>query len=105
MLDSLKPAQLIHLTVTKTPRREDDEQTIARLMRLDPDIKAGLRRTQRHRGRATPTKIRGGRVWTKRMKRTMVARVEPGATWSMAYIPQIRNDLASVAEFLTIKSA
>lgn len=38
-------------------------------------------------------------------KRTLVARVEEGATWTMPYFPQFRNDLASVSEFLDIKPA
>lgn len=105
MLDSLKPAQNIQVTITKIPRRQDSRQTIARLMRLDMDLKNGLRRAQRHRRKVTIVRTRGGRPWAMRMKRTLVAKVEQGATWTMPYFPQLRSDLASVAEFLEIKPA
>ncbi len=104
MFDNLKPAQPITVTVKSVPRREDARQTIARLMRLDPDVKSGLKRTQEHRRRETVVRSRGKRPWPVRMKRTLVARVEEGATWSMPFFPQVQNDLASVSEFLEIKS-
>ena len=105
MLENLKPSQNIQLTVTSVPRREDAQQTIARLMRQDDDIKAGLRRTQRNRERNTVVRSRGKRPWPVRIKRTMVARVEEGATWKMPYYPQLQHDLASVAKYLDIKPA
>lgn len=104
MFDNLKPAQPITVTVKSVPRREDARQTIARLMRQDPEVKAGLKRTQEHRRRNTVVRSRGKRPWAVRMKRTLVARVEEGATWTMPFFPQFRNDLASVADFLEIQS-
>lgn len=105
MLENLKPSQNIQLTVKSVPRREDAQQTIARLMRQDDDIKAGLRRTQRNRERNTIVRSRGKRPWAMRIKRTLVARVEEGATWNMHYFPQLQNDLASVQQYLEIKPA
>lgn len=105
MLENLKPSQKIQVTVKQLPRREDAQQTIARLMRQDQDIKVGLKRTQRNRERNTIVRSRGKRPWAMRMKRTLVARVEEGATWNMHYFPQLRNDLASVEQFLDIKPA
>ena len=105
MLDSLTPAQNIQVTITKMPRRQDSRQTIARLMRQDDGLKAGLRRAQEHRRKMAVVRIRGGRPFKMPQKRTLVARVEEGATWTMPYFPQFRNDLASVSEFLDIKPA
>jgi len=102
VLDSLTPAQTITVTVSAPPRREDQRQTIERLMRQDPEIKAALRRTQRHRAKTNVTRSRGKRPWTNRRTRTQVARAEPGAAWTMAYLPSLRRDLESVSDFIQI---
>lgn len=102
MLDTLKPSQTINVTVKRVPRREDARQTIERLMRQDPEIKAGLKRTQEHRRKTTVVRSRGKRPWPVRMKRTRVATLKEGATWSMPYYVQLRDDIASVQEFLEI---
>jgi len=105
MFDSLTPAQALTLTVSVTPRREDDRQTIERLMRQDPEIKAALRRTQEHRAKTTITRSRGKRPWVNRQRRTLVARAEAGATWTMKYLPSLRRDLESVSDFITVTPA
>lgn len=104
MFDNLKPAQAITVTVKSVPAREDARQTIARLMRQDPEVKGSLKRTQEHRRRNTVVRSRGKRPWAVRMKRTLVARVEKGASWKMHFFPQLRDDLASVADHLEISA-
>lgn len=104
MFDNLKPAQPITVTVKSVPNREDARQTIARLMRQDPEVKAGLKRTQEYRRRHTVVRSRGKRPWPMRMKRTLVARVEEGASWTMHFFPQLRDDLASVSDHIEISS-
>lgn len=105
MLADLKPAQKISVTIKSVPRRQDARQTIERLMRQDDEIKAGLRRTQRHRRKVTVVSIRAGRPWSNRLRRTLVAKVEVGANWTMPYFPQLAKDLENVADYLDIKPA
>lgn len=105
MLESLTPAQPITLTLNKVPAREDARQTVERLMRQAPEIKSALKRTQEHRARVTITRSRGKRPWTMRHRRTRVAVASAGASWTMPYLPALRRDIESVAEFLTITPA
>lgn len=103
--DSLKPGQKITVSVTSTPRREDQVQTIERLMRQNTGARAALSRAQQSRRRFTPIRTRGGRRWYVRQHPAKVVRVENGATWEMTYVPHLMGDFRSVEKFLDIKSA
>lgn len=105
MLENIKPAQTITVTIKAVPGRRDARQTIARLMRQDDEIKAGLRRTQAYRRKNMLIRTRAGRPWTVRKRRTLVAKVEKGASWTMPYFPQLVRDIESVAQFLEIRPA
>lgn len=105
MLDQLTPGQQIKVTITKTPHRQDAEQTIARLMRRDPEISRRLRFAQERRRKNMRSKIRGGRVWFIRQKRTTAAIVDAGSTWTMPYTLDLRDDFKSVEQFLSIEKA
>lgn len=104
-LDNIKPGQRITLTVTGAPRRQDECQTIARLMRQDPEIRRRLKGAQEHRMRNVVVRSRGKRPWVVREKASRYARAEKGASWSMIYIPQVAADLRSVSKFLDVKPA
>ncbi len=105
MLDQFKPGQTIRCTVTANPGCENRRQTIARLMRRDPDIKRGLRKAQAHRGRTTRSYIRGGREWFVRPKASRLAHAEPGNSWTMPFTPEIVPDLQNVAAFVKVEGA
>jgi len=103
-LESINPGQTITVSVTKTPRRQDQVQTIERLMRQDTRNRAALRRAYGRRARTTRVKTRGGRRWYVRQHPARVVRVEPGAQWSMAYVPHLAGDFRNVQDFLEIKA-
>lgn len=104
-LDTLNAGQQIKVTVTKVPARTDAEQTIARLMRRDPDIARKLRNAHRRRQQNMRSKIRGGRVWYVRPKATKAAIVDEGRSWTMAYTHDLASDFRSVEQFLSIEKA
>lgn len=101
----MKPGQKITVSVTATPRRADQVQTIERLMRQDISAKGGLRRAQARRRRFTPVRIRGGSRWYVRMRPAKIVRVENGASWEMTYIPHLAGEFRSVEKFLDVKTA
>lgn len=103
-IDSIKAGQTLTVTVTTEPRREDDRQTIARLMRQDPAIKKRLKGAQKHRLANLVVRSRGKRPWAVRRRVAKVARVEQGAVWTMPWIPNLASDLRSVEKFLEIKA-
>ncbi len=99
-----KPGTELVCTVAKRPRTEDQEATIARLMRQDPGAKRALKRAQKMREQRMVIYNRGNRDWVKREKTAKVVKVEPGATWSMAFTLDKAADLASVEKFVTVKA-
>lgn len=105
MLDQFKPGQTIRCTITARPGADDRRQTIARLMRRDPQIKKGLRKAQAHRARTTRSYIRGGREWFVRPKASRLAHPEPGNSWTMPFTPEILPDLQSVSDFVKVEVA
>lgn len=104
-LETLKPGQTIQVTVTKTPRTEDAVGTIERLMRQDPAIKRGLRKSHRRRMQNLNVYIRGNRDWTSREKCGKLVRADKGATWTMTFVPHLAADMRSVQQFLDVKPA
>ena len=48
-MSKFKPGQNLVCTISKAPTTDDQADTIARLMRLDPETKRALRRAQRMR--------------------------------------------------------
>lgn len=101
----LKPGATLRCTIERVPGRVDQQQTIARLMRQDPQIKKALRRAQRRRAEALVVRSRGGRPWADRKRAARVARVVEGASWTMPALPSLARDAASVAQFLRIEQA
>lgn len=104
-IDAFKPGQSIRCTIAKTPRAKGPRETIARLMRLDPENARGLRRAQLLRSRRMNAYIRGNRLWHSREKAARVVRVAPGESWNLPFTPALAPDLKSVASYLTIEQA
>ena len=105
MIDQLSPGQTIRCTIKKAPRAKAKGDTIARLMRQDPEISKGLRRAQAHRKRTANIYTRGGRDWYARARAGKNLRVATGESWTMTFVPHIANDLRSVEDLLTIENA
>lgn len=105
MIDSLKPGQTIHCTITSAPRTEAGIDTLERLMRQEPAIKRGLRKAQRRRRQNMVVYNRGNRDWYKRELCGRLVKAKKGAAWTMTYSLQIAPELRSLAKYLQIKPA
>ncbi|MCC5787115.1 MAG: hypothetical protein EA423_01925 [Phycisphaerales bacterium] len=103
--DSIKPGENIRVTIESEPKVQDRADTIARLMRRDPDHARALRKGHETRARNPRTKIRGGRVWHIRPKPAKVVRVRKGESWNMTYTHDLRDDFRSVESFLKVEKA
>lgn len=105
MLENIKPGQNIKCTVVKEPRREDARQTVARLMRLDLDIRRRLKKAQEHRRKTLVVRSRGKRPWAVRRACAQHAIPHKGATWTMAYVPHVVPEFKAVSEFVKVEPA
>lgn len=104
-IDSFKPGQKIHCTITKLPLAAADSKTIARLMRLDHENKKSLRHAQRVRGQRINIYNRGNRDWVSREKCAKVVHVAVGQEWTVTFTLDMARDFKKVADLLSIKSA
>lgn len=104
-LDSLKPGQSIRCTIAKLPRTDDQRDTLARLMRNDPDNRRALKKSQRLRRQNMLVYNRGNRDWTSRKTVGKIVIVKPGETWSMHYTPDLAPDFRNVEDYISIASA
>ncbi|MEL6796585.1 MAG: hypothetical protein AAFO89_07140 [Planctomycetota bacterium] len=98
------PGTELTCTVTKLPNNKAARDTIARLMRQDPANAKALKRSQKAREEKNNFYIRGNRIWGARAKCGKIVRVVKDASWTMSFVPQIGNDLASVSQYLDVKS-
>lgn len=105
MIDSLKPGQTIRCTITKNIRTDRARSTVLRLMRLDPDIKRGLKHAQRRREKRLVVRSRGGRPWAVHEKAAKLAQANAGDSWTMTWIPHVAPDFKSVEEYVSIETA
>ena len=104
-IDNLSAGDRVTCTIAKAPNNAAATKTIERLMRLDPDNKKALDHAQHVRDRRKNVYVRGNRWWTSREKAARVVRCETGASWTLPFTFQIKPDLASVAQYLTIQKA
>lgn len=104
-IDNATAGQTIRCTITAEPRRQNTRDTIERLMRKDPEVKRGLRRSQLLRSRRNNVYVRGNRWWTSREKCGKIVRVEVGNTWTMPFTHDIAPDLRSIEKFVKIENA
>lgn len=105
MIDQFKPGQTLQCTVKRVPNAKGARDTIARLMRLDPDNARGLRAGQRLRKKTNNPYIRGNRMWVARVKAAKVVRVDEKASWTMPFYPVVAPDLQSVADYLDVQAS
>jgi hypothetical protein len=93
-------------TIDKYPKRPAACKTIERLMWMQPQAKKDHSMLQRRRKqKGIKYTIRAGRVWFDRPRATRTIRCEKGAMFTLNVTPQIVNDLKSVQQYLTFKSA
>ncbi len=105
MIESIKPGTQIRCTVIKEPAREDDRQTISRLMRQDLDIKRALKSAQEYRMRTLYVRSRGKRPWEVRRPAARHAIPKQGAQWTMTHVPHFISDFRAVSDFIKVEKA
>ena len=105
MIDTLKAGQKIRCTVLKVPAAAGDKKTIERLMRRDPAVVKGLRKSHVVRERKTVTYNRGNRDWVQRQKVGKIVRLVKGNSWSCTFDFSIAPDFKAVSDFLKIEAA
>lgn len=104
-MSDFAPGTQIRCTIKQLPTTKGGRDTVLRLMRQDPQVSKALRRSHHERVRTTPFHQRGGRRWYVRPRVGKIARVEPGESWTMAFVPHLAPDLKSVEAFLQIEAA
>lgn len=102
MFDQFQPGQTIRCTVKRVPNAKAPRDTIARLMRQDPDNVRALKAGQHRRKKTNNPYIRGNRMWVARVKAAKVVRVVEGRDWQMPYTPLLAPDLRAVEQYLDI---
>lgn len=105
MIDALKPGQTIRCTILKLPKAAADKKTIERLMRRDPQVIRGLRRSAHLRAKTTVTYNRGNRDWVQRQKVGKIVRVVKGNTWTCVFDLNAAPDLKAVSTFVKVEAA
>ena len=105
MIDSLKPGQTIRCTVLKLPKAAADRKTIERLMRRDPAVTKGLRKSHKLRQRTTVTYNRGNRDWVQRQKVGKIVRLVKGNSWTCTFDMGIAPDFRAVSDFVKVEAA
>ena len=104
MADAIAAQKTVTFVLSKVPERTAQRKTIERLMRMQPRIQRGLKKlAQRRRRHDNVRYIRAGTEWVNRAKVTKLARLEPGATFTLTITPQIIPDIKSVESFLAVE--
>jgi len=104
MSDLLTAGKTVSFTVNSVPTTPAGCKTIQRLMRMQPDIRRGLRKLQNLRKERNVTYVRAGRPWTNRCKATKITKVELGEQFTLFLTPQILPDIHAVASHLEMKA-
>jgi hypothetical protein len=90
----------VQFTITAIPAEHRRQQTLLRLMRMNPGVQGALSRLKRERLRSGNRRTaRAGRIWLAR-----VVFVEKGATFTLRMTPQIAADVKSVEKYLEAKA-
>lgn len=105
MIDSLKPGQNVRCTLVKLPQAASAGKTILRLMRRDPVVVKGLRKSHKVRQRTTVIYNRGNRDWVQRQKCAKIVELRVGNDWTMPFDPSIAPDMRSVSEYISVANA
>jgi len=102
MATELKPGQTVRVTVSKNINRQAARKTLERLFMQDKTIRQPLD-TRSANFKELP-KRRGGQIWTKRPNKLHPS-LDRGAAATITPTAQSSRGLASVADFVAIKSA
>ena len=102
MASDLKPGQTVRVTVSKNINREAARKTIERLFLKDKAVSGPI--AVRSRNFKELPKRRGGVIWTKRPNKLHPS-LDRGAAATITTTPQSIRDLASVSDFVEVKSA
>jgi hypothetical protein len=102
MATDLKPGQTVRVTVNKNVNREAARKTLERLFMQDKAVRSPLD-TRAANFKELP-KRRGGQIWTKRPNKLHPS-LDRGAAATIRTTPQSIRDLASVADFIEVKSS
>lgn len=106
MSDLIAPQKTVRFTIIKAPQRTAQKKTIQRLMRMQQEIRRGLKDlAKRRRQKDNKPTRRAGQIWINRATATKLTRVEAGATFTLEITPQIIPDLKSVEQFLSAEAA
>jgi hypothetical protein len=105
MIDSLKPGQTIRCTVLKLPKAAAAKKTIERLMRRDPAVSKGLRKSHKLRSETTVTYNRGNRDWVQRQKVGKIVRLVKGNTWTCTFDMSVAPDFRAVSDYVKVEAA
>jgi hypothetical protein len=104
-LTSFKPGQKIRCTITKAPMSQGDKKTIERLMRKDPTVSRGLRKSHRVREKTTVTYNRGNRDWVQRQKCGKIVRLVEGNSWGCLFDLSLLPEMQAVEKFIKVEAA
>lgn len=102
MATELKPGQTVRVTVSKSINRQAARKTLERLFMQDKAITRPLD-TRSANFKELP-KRRGGQIWTKRPNKLHPS-LDRGAAATIKTTTQSIRDLASVADFVDVKSS
>jgi hypothetical protein len=97
-----KPGASVRVTISKTVNRAAARKTLERLFMMDKQVRTPIDR--RTRNFKELPKRRGGQIWTKRPNK-LHPTLDKGATATVRATPQHIRDLASVSDFVEVKSA
>jgi hypothetical protein len=102
MAIDLKPGQTVRVTVSKNITRDAARKTIERLFLKDKSVARPI--AARSANFKELPKRRGGVIWTKRPNKVH-PELNKGASATITTTAQSIRDLASVADFVELKSA
>jgi hypothetical protein len=102
MATEIKPGQTVRVTVSKNINRDAARKTLERLFMQDKTIRKPL--DARSANFKELPKRRGGQIWTKRPNKLHPS-LDRGAAATIKTTAQSIRDLASVADFVEVKSS
>jgi len=105
MLDNITPGSNITITVTKTPRTKAARETIRRLLLSSVEYRRITQKAQSSRNKNADWRPRAGRLWNNRPKVARLCMARTGETSTIPYRPQIMNDLANIADYVSVEQA
>jgi hypothetical protein len=100
MAIEVKPGGSVRVTISKTITRQAARTTLERLFMMDKTVSKPI--AARSRNFKDLPKRRGGVIWTKRPNKVH-PNLAKGDAATIKATPQHMKDLASVADFVTVK--